>query len=84
MIKCEVNDNRPVYNGERPHIVFYKGYRGSSYVIAKPIIIGESVTDPDEVMQILTRGFSIDSVFAIEDGDIDELRRMYDKSSNNA
>lgn len=82
MIKCEINDNRPVYNGERPHIVFYKGYKGSSYVIATPIIIGDSVTDPDEVKVLITRGFIIDGVFAIEDCDIDNLRHMYEKPSN--
>lgn len=77
MIKCEVVDNRPVYIGEKAHIVFYKGDNGLRYVVGTPIIIGDVVTEPDEVKVLLTRGYAIVEAYAIEEGDVATLRGIY-------
>lgn len=84
MIKCEIVDGAPAYKNEAAHIVFYyNDHSKLQYVIGEPILIGNTVTHPDAVKQLITRGLTIDSAYEIEPSDVSVLRGIYESTRTN-
>lgn len=77
MIKCEINDNLPKFKQDCPHVLFYANSK--KFLFTQPLVIGETGHHTAETQWLHTRGYTINSAFAIEEMDMLNLLREYNE-----